>query len=113
MSLNDKAPVSPTKRRARRLRIGAVIVLVVGPGGAGMIYWRGTRTADVPDKLSMTAYNKPQQWQMEILYVKQGELIENWSNNLKQLGTQAIITTGISALIATGGFYFARLLNLD
>lgn len=78
-----------------------------------MIYWRGMRTADVPDELSMTGYNKPQQRQMRLLYGKQGELIENWSNDLKQPGTQAIIIAGISVLIATGGFYFARLLDLD
>jgi hypothetical protein len=48
-----------------------------------------------------------------MLYGKQGELIEDWSNDLKQPGTQAILIIGASILIAAGFFYFARLFDAD
>jgi hypothetical protein len=50
---------------------------------------------------------------MGTLYGKQGELIEDWSNDLKQPGTQAIIIAAISVIIASGCFYFARLSEND
>jgi hypothetical protein len=50
---------------------------------------------------------------MGILYGKQGELIENWSNDLKQPGTQAFIIVAAAVLIASTCFYFARLSDFD
>ncbi len=61
----------------------------------------------------MVGYNKPADRQMQILYGKRGELVEDWSNDLKRPGTQAVIIVAASALIAGGCFYFARLLNYD
>jgi hypothetical protein len=115
MSANDKAPesVSSSRHRARRLRITGIIVLVLGIVSAGMVYWLGTRSADLSDDFSMAGYDKPEERQMEILYGKQGELIEDWTNDLKQPGTQAIIIVAASVIIASGCFYFARLLHDD
>jgi hypothetical protein len=106
-------PLSSSKRRARQLRIIGVIILLMGIIGAGIIYWMGTRSADLSGDLSMTGYNKPAERQMEILYGKQGELIEDWSNDLKQPGTQAIIIIVATVLIAGGCFYFAQLHDYD
>lgn len=61
----------------------------------------------------MTGYDRPEERQMEILYGKQGELIEDWSNDLKQPGTQAVIIIVATALVAGGCFYFARLSDDD
>ena len=61
----------------------------------------------------MVGYGKPEERQMEILYGKQGELIEDWSNDLKQPGTQAVIIIVAAALFSGGCFYFARLLDYD
>ncbi len=115
MSANEMAasPVSPAKRRARRLRMTGIVVLVLGLGGAGVVYWLGTRSADVSDDLSMVGYDKSEQRQMGILYGKQGELIENWTNDLKQPDTQAFIIAAGSMFIASGCFYFARLSDFD
>jgi hypothetical protein len=115
MSVNDKTPepVSSAKRRARKLRIAGVIALALGIAGAGIVYWLGTRSPDPSDDLSMTGYDRAETRQMEILYGKQGELIEDWSNDLKQPGTQAIIIVVAAALVAGGCFYFARLLDYD
>jgi hypothetical protein len=115
MPMNNKmvSPISPARRRARLFRIIAVIVLLLGIICAGWVYWLGTRSLDASDGISMLGYNKPEERQMGMLYGKQGELIENWSNDLKQPGTQAIIIAAASAIIAAGCFYFARLSDLD
>jgi hypothetical protein len=112
---NDKAPgsISPSSQRAGKLRIIGVIVLVIGIAGAGIVYWLGSRSPDLSDDLSMTGYNRAETRQMEILYGKQGELIEDWSNDLKQPGTQAVIIIVTAVLIAGGSFYFARLSDYD
>jgi hypothetical protein len=111
---NDKktsGSISSSSRRARKLRIIGVIALVLGIAGAGIVYW--TRSPDLSDDLSMTGYDRAETRQMEILYGKQGELIEDWSNDLKQPGTQAVIIVVAAALIAGGCFYFARLSDYD
>ena len=61
----------------------------------------------------MVGYDKPEQRQMGILYGKQGELIEDWSNDLKQPGTQSVIIVVAAALVSASCFYFARLLDYD
>ncbi len=88
-------------------------MLALGICGAGIVYWLGTRSPDVSDDLSMAGYDRPAERQMAILYGKQGELIEDWSNDLKQPGTQAVIITVVSGIIAAGCFYFARLSDRD
>jgi hypothetical protein len=105
--------VSSSKQRARKLRIIGVIVLMLGIAGAGAVYWIGTRSPDFSDDLSMVGYDKPKERQMEMLYGKSGELIEDWSDDLKQPGTQAIIIVVAAALVAGGCFYFARLSDYD
>jgi hypothetical protein len=113
MSANDQTPepVSSSKRRARRLKMIGVIFILAGIIGAGLVYWLGTRAADLSDDPSMADYDKPEERQMAILYGKQGELIEDWSNDLKQPGTQAVIIVAAAALAAGVCFYFARLLD--
>ena len=90
-----------------------IIVLVLGIGGAGVVYWLGTRSPDVSDDLSMLGYNKAQMRQMGMLYGKMGPVIEEWFDDLKQPGTQAEIIVVISVLIAAGCFYFAPWMDND
>lgn len=115
MTVNDKTPSpdSSSKRRARRLRTIGLIVLVLGLGGAGLVYWLGTRSPDVMDDLSMVGFNKARTRQMGMLYGKMGPVIEGWFDDLKQPGTQAEIIVAVTILIAAGCFYFARLLDHD
>lgn len=101
-------PDSPSKTSARLRRAG-VIVLALGIAGAAVVYWLGTRSPDASDDLSMVGYNKAQARQMGQLYGKSGLLIDEWFEDLKQPGTQAIIIAAVSALIAGGCFYLARL----
>jgi hypothetical protein len=115
MSPNDKppGPVSSGRRQARRLRIIGIVVLLAGIAGAGMVYWMGTRSPDFSNDPTMAGYNRAETQQLGILYGKQGVLIQEWSDDLKQPGTQAIIIAVVSAIIASGCFYFARLSDDD
>ncbi|MGH7990464.1 MAG: hypothetical protein ACREDS_09790 [Limisphaerales bacterium] len=113
--MNDKTPISisSSKRRARQLKITGIVVLLAGIAGAGVVYWLGTRNADLSDDPSMLGYDRAETQQMGILYGKQGEFIEDLSNDLKQPGTQAILIAVVSIIVASGCFYFARLLDDD
>lgn len=102
-----------SKRRARWLRIIGVIVLALGIGGAGILYWLRARSPDLSDDLSMLGFNRAEQRQMGQLYGKSGLLIDEWFDDLKQPGTQAILIAGFSALVFAGCFYFARLPDVD
>ena len=114
MMANDKTSGShSSSKRAARLRLIGIIVLLLGIGGAGVVYWLGTRSPDVMDDLSMVGYNKARTRQMGMLYGKMGPVIEEWFDDLKQPGTQAEIIVVVSILTAAGCFYFARLLGLD
>ena len=114
MTLNDeKTSPDSSSKRAARLRMIGVIVLLLGIGGAGLVYWLGTRSPNVMDDLSMVGFNKARTRQMGMLYGKMGPVIEEWFDDLKQPGTQAEIIVVVSTLIAAGCFYFARLLDHD
>jgi flagellar basal body-associated protein FliL len=114
MTTNDEtADHHSSCQRAARLRLIGIIVLLLGIGGAVVVYWLGTRSPDVSDDLSMVGYNKAQTRQMGMLYGKMGPVIEGWFDDLKQPGTQAEIIVVASILIAAGCFYFARLLGHD
>jgi len=98
-----------SRRTARRLKIAGSSVLALGIAAAGLVYWLGTRNADLSDDPSMQGFNRAEQRQMGELYGKSGQLIEDWSEDLKQPGTQAVIIVVVSGLVAAGCFYFAHL----
>jgi len=102
-----------TARRARRLRVAGVLALLLGIGAAVVVYWLGMRSANLNGDVSMAGFNRAEQRQMGQLYGKMGLLIEQWGDDLKQPGTQAILTVAGSALIAALCFYFARLFDGD
>src|ERR1700722_14500707 len=108
--VTDKMP-DPSSKHSTRLKVIGVIVLALGIISAGLVYFIGTRSADLSDDPSMAGYDKPEERQMEILYGKSGELAEDLSNDLKQPDTQAAIIVVASALLAGGFFYFARLMD--
>ena len=109
----EKNSPDSSSKRAARLRLIGIIVLLLGIAGAGVVYWLGTRSPDVSDDLSMVGYNKARTRQMGMLYGKMGPVIEEWFDDLKQPGTQAEIIVVVSILAAAGCFYFARLMGHD
>ena len=104
-------PVSSAKRRARRLRIAAAVVLVLGIFGADLVYWLGTHSPDISDDPQMLGNEKAESRQAEILYGKQAGLVKEWTDDLKRPGTQAIIIVISAVLVAGGCLYFASLVE--
>jgi hypothetical protein len=90
-----------------------VIVLSLGITVAAILYWLRTRSTDLSDDPSMQGFNRAEQRQMGQLYGKSGLLIDEWTDDLKQPGTQAALIAGFSMLVFAGCFYFARLLDVD
>jgi hypothetical protein len=108
---NETTSPKTSSQRATRLRLIGIIVLLLGIGGAGLVYWLGTRAADVSGDISMVGYDKARTRQMGMLYGKMGPIIEGWFDDLKQPSTQAEIIVVASIVIAAGCFHFARLLG--
>lgn len=98
-------------KKGRKLRIAAVLFLILGIATADAIYLRGARSAALPDDPSLLGYDKVQARQVGTLYGQQGVLVQEWSDDLKQPRTQAIIIVVISALAAGVCFYVARLMD--
>ena len=112
-NVNPSGPQVSSRRRARRLRIFGAGAAILGVATAGLVYWLGTRDADLNDDASMQGFNRAEKRQMGQLYGKLGLLIDEWSEDLKRPGTQAVLILVGSALIVAGCFYFARLLEVD
>lgn len=101
------------RRRARQLRIAAVIVLLLGAMLAAVVYLRGRRQVDLSEDPSMIGYDKAQARQMEMYYGKQGLVLNQLLEALKKPNTQAIIILAAAGLVAGGCFYVARLVEID
>jgi|HubBroStandDraft_1064217.scaffolds.fasta_scaffold151584_2 hypothetical protein len=101
--------ISSGKRRARRLRITAAILLVLGIFGADLVYWLGTRSAEESVDPQMLGNEKAQSRQAEILYGKQAGLVQDWTDYLKRPGVQGVCIVVAAVLMAGGCMYFARL----
>ena len=89
------------------------MVLLLGLASAGTVYWRGTHSGEPTEDELMPGNARAEAHQMGLLYGRMGVLVSQWSDDLKQPGTQAAIIAGGSILIAVGCFYFARLLDDD
>ena len=111
MNEHEPAPETPAarRRRARRFRVAGMLVLLLGLGGAGVVYWRGTRAGEAPVDDSLIGYSKIETRQMEIMYGKQGLLLEDLKEDLRQPGNQAFLLAAAAAALAGGCFYLARL----
>jgi hypothetical protein len=104
------SPAPPARRVARRLRIIAGVILALGVVGAEVIYLRGRSDSGLDDA-SMIGYDKAATRQVGTLYGQQGVIVQEWANDLKRPGTQAVITVVTAVLVAGGCFYLARLMD--
>jgi uncharacterized protein HemX len=91
-----------------KLRLAGIIILVAGMVGAGLVYWIGQRAENFADDPAMAGYNKQQNEQMERLYGKSGELMDDLSNSLKQPATQAGLILGTSIVVSLICFRLAQ-----
>ena len=110
---NNQNPALPStaKRRVRRYRIAGCVGLLLGLVSAGGVYWLGSRAPNYLDDPSMAGFNRAERRQMAVLYGKQGQLIQDFNDSLKQPGTQAILIVAAAAVAAAGCFFFARILE--
>jgi hypothetical protein len=106
-------PLAAARRRGRRYRLGANAILVLGLGGAALVYCLGSRPPDFSDDPAMVGFNRAADRQMSVLYGKQGQLIEDLNDSLKQPGTQALLIVAVAVVAAIGCFQFARLVEAE
>lgn len=88
-----------------------MIALLLGIVSACAVYWLEPRAPDYSDDPSMVGFNRATDRQMGVLYGKQGQLIEDLNDSLKQPGTQAILILVVAGIIAAVSFHFARILE--
>jgi hypothetical protein len=98
----------PPSRQSSKLKLAGIIILAIGVVIAGVVYELGQRAADTDLDPSMIGYDKQQNAQMERMYGKSGELMEDLSNSLKQPGTQAGIILAVSIVASLICFRFAK-----
>ena len=103
---SSDSPAEITK--PSRLKLAGFIILILGFVAAGVVYGLGLRAADAELDPSMIGYDKQQNEQMERMYGKSGELMEDLSNGLKQPGTQAGLIAAVSIVTALICFRLAR-----
>jgi hypothetical protein len=110
MASNDQTrdALPAARKKARRCRLFGVSTALLGLAAAGAIYWRAAHAPDYSADPAMLGFHRNEERQMGILYGRQGRLIEDLTNSLKQPGTQAFLVVAAAAVIATGCFYFAR-----
>ena len=101
------------KKRARRVRITGISVLVLGLLAAGVVYAVGLRQAEMNNDPSMLGFNRAEQRQMGQLYGKSGLMVDDLIDDLKEPGVQAILIAVISGAVFSGCWYFARLVEVD
>jgi hypothetical protein len=101
------------RRRVCRLRWSAAVILLLGLVGAAVVYWAGSRREALPDDPAMLGFDRATQRQMGMLYGKQGQLIEDLNNWVKQPGTQALLVAAGAALVALVLFQASRVLVFE
>jgi len=102
--------ISPTPlRRARQLRTTAIFVALLGLAAACLVYWHGTRPADSADDFTLGTDSKVFNRQTQEAYGRQGQVIADLTDDLKQPGTQAFLIVLATGLLAAGCWYLADL----
>lgn len=96
MSTRD-VPPAPV-RRAHRLRTAACLV-----------YWHGTRTAESADDFTLGSDAKIVDRQIQESFGRQGQIIADLTDDLKQPGNQAFLIVLATGLLAAGCWYLASL----
>jgi len=111
MATNHRAPTTnPPPEAGARLRTIGVLILLLGLAGAGLVYWTGAPPKDLSDDVSTAETSKKVARDIELNFGKMGLLMNDFSEDLKHPGVRAVLILAGSILVASGCFYFARLL---
>ena len=83
-------------------------MLLLGIIAAAVVYWLGTRTSDFSNDPAMTGYYKAETRQTEMLYGKEGVVIKDLYNDLKQPRAEAILILIGSVVVSGVCFLLAK-----
>lgn len=86
-------------------------MLATGILSAGIVYWVESRSADLTDNSSLSAYYKTESRDRQIMYGKMGEIMDDFSTDLKDPATQAGLIIGLSGAVMAGFFFVANRLH--
>jgi len=107
--MNGESSESLTpSRQPSKLKLAGIIIVLLGFISAGVVFELGRLAADAALDPSMIGYDKQQNEQMERMYGKSGELMEDLSNGLKQPNTQAGIIVAVSIATSLICFRLAK-----
>jgi flagellar basal body-associated protein FliL len=98
-------------RRRARLRTIGILVLLLGLGGAGAVYWTGAPPEDFSANPATARAYRTESRDIEINFGKMGLVMNDLLDDLKYPRTQAAIIAVVSLLVASGCFCFAQWLE--
>lgn len=108
VSRSPRRPKAEPAPGSRLRRIG-VLILALGFGAAGLLYFLETHNAGPSMEDLMPGYSQANSRQMGLYYGHAGELMWSWQEDLTLPGTQAGIIVAIATLVALGCFRVAWL----
>jgi hypothetical protein len=99
----------PPRRAGAALRLIGAIILVLGLGGAGLVYCLSTPPDASSDEVLRSSNSKRVQRAIEVNVGKMGVVMDGLAEDLEDPATKAIVLAAISLLLGAGCFYFAHL----
>jgi len=88
-----------------------VLVLLLGLGGAGVVYWTGSPPEDWSSDPATARSYKTEARNIEINFGRMGLMMNDFMADLERPGTQAAIIATVSIIVASGCFGFAHWLE--
>ena len=109
---DETPPPASSSRQSARLRMTGIIVLVLGLGGAALVYCMGSPAEEdsSADPSTAAAYKNGLR-NTEENFGSTGVIVNDLWADLGHPGVQAILIIAGTSLVAGGCFYFARLLD--
>jgi hypothetical protein len=103
----QRATESLQREKARLRKIG-LIVLIVGLGSAGLVYWAGNR----PEDPTLAEYRQSEERnasrQMQSLYGASGGVMHKFMDAMRRPGNQALAIIVLTAVVSGVCFYLGR-----
>jgi hypothetical protein len=101
---------APAARRAgTALRMIGAVILVLGLGGAGLVYWLSPPPKDLSDEVLRASNSKKVQRAIEVNVGKMGVVMDGLAEDLEDPATKAMVIAVAAILLSSGCFYFAHL----
>ncbi|MGO8698260.1 MAG: hypothetical protein ACLQVY_11145 [Limisphaerales bacterium] len=98
-----------TRRAGTALRIVGALILVLGLGGAGLVYCLSPPPDDLSDEVLRSSNSKKVQRAIEVNVGKMGVVMDGLAEDLEDPATRAMVIAVVAILLGSGCFYFAHL----